>query len=359
MTRNFLYQSRPVRVLFGRGTVREVAGGVKHLGGRSPLVVSTVKQAESAQTIADMLGPGAALFAEARMHTPVEISERGVAFYAECGADCIVSIGGGSTIGLGKAISWRNGAPHLAIATTYAGSEATDILGETEDGAKTTIRDERIRPAAIIYDPDLTLGVPVDMSVTSGMNAMSHAVEGLYARDANPISSMMALEGLRALKTALPTIVASPSDPDARREALYGSWLCGTVLGAVSMALHHKLCHVLGGTFDLPHAPTHSILLPYTAAYNAPAARESLSDASELFGGDIGRGLYDLAASLNAPLALRDIGLKETDLQNAAEQAMRNAYWNPRELSREGILSILRPALVGERPSEQKSEEGQ
>jgi maleylacetate reductase len=152
------------------------------------------------------------------------------------------------------------------IATTYAGSEVTPILGETEGGLKTTKRDPRILPEAVIYDPDLTLGLPVGMSVCSGLNAMAHAVEALYAQDRNPISSWQAIEGIRALKDALPRIVAKPDDADARSRALYGSWLCGTVLGTVGMALHHKLCHTLGGSFDLPHAETHAILLPHSAA---------------------------------------------------------------------------------------------
>ena len=254
--------------------------------------------------------------------------------------------GGGSTIGLGKAIAYRNDAPQIVVATTYAGSEVTPILGQTENGVKTTVRDARILPEVVIYDPDLTLGLPVAMSVTSGLNAMAHAVEALYAQDRNPVSSLMAVEGIRALKEALPRIMADPTEASARSQALYGSWLCGTVLGTVGMALHHKLCHTLGGSFDLPHAETHAIVLPHSAAYNAAAAADALQPAADLFGGSVGGGLYDFAASLGAPLALRDLGLQEADLDRAADLAVRNPYWNPRP-DRAGGGARLAPARLG------------
>jgi maleylacetate reductase len=215
---------------------------------------------------------------------------------------------------------------------------------------KTTVRGASILPEVVIYDPELTLGLPVAMSVTSGFNAMAHAVEGLYAQDRNPISSLMALEGIRALKEALPRIVASPRDPRARGAALQGSWLCGTVLGTVGMALHHKLCHTLGGSFDLPHAETHTIILPHSAAYNAVAAAEALAPAAALFGGDLGGGLYDLAGDLGAPRALRDLGLREADLDRAADLAANNPYWNPRPIERDAIRALLQRAWEGARP---------
>ena len=207
-----------------------------------------------------------------------------------------------------------------------------------------------ILPEVVIYDPDLTLGLPVAMSVTSGFNAMAHAVEALYAQDRNPVSSLMALEGIRALKEALPKIVAAPRDSDARGSALYGSWLCGTVLGTVGMALHHKLCHTLGGSFDLPHAETHTVILPHSAAYNAAAAADALAPAAALFGGDLGGGLWDLAGELGAPRALKDLGLKEADLDRAADLAAKNPYWNPRPIERNAIRALLQRAWAGTRP---------
>ena len=173
--------------------------------------------------------------------------------------DGLVAVGGGSTIGLAKAIALRTGLPQVAIPTTYAGSEMTDILGETEGGAKTTRRSEAVRPEAVIYDVELTRSLPPGLSATSGLNAIAHAAEALYARDGNPVIALMAEEGVRALAAALPAIVADPGDMAARGDALYGAWLCGLCLGAASMALHHKLAHVLGGSFDLPHAETHAV----------------------------------------------------------------------------------------------------
>jgi maleylacetate reductase len=273
-----------------------------------------------------------------------------MAAYAESGADCVIALGGGSTIGLGKAIAYRNDCTQFVIATTYAGSEVTPILGQTENGLKTTVRGASILPEVVIYDPDLTLSLPVAMSVTSGLNAIAHAVEGLYAQDRNPVTSLMALEGIRALRDALPGIVAAPDDRQARAGALYGSWLCGTVLGTVGMALHHKLCHTLGGSFDTPHAETHAILLPHTAAYNAVAAQGDLAPAAALMGGTLGGGLWDFAKSLNAPLALRDLGLSPADLDRAADIAVKNPYWNPRPVERDAIRALLEAAWHGTRP---------
>jgi maleylacetate reductase len=258
-------------------------------------------------------------------------------------------LGGGSTIGLGKAIAYRNAATQIVVATTYAGSEVTPILGQTENGLKTTLRDASVLPEVVIYDPQLTLSLPVALSVTSGLNAIAHAVEGLYAKDRNPVTSLTAVEGIRALRDALPRIVRTPNDIAARSGALYGSWLCGTVLGAVGMSLHQKLCHTLGGSFDLPHAETHAILIPHTAAFNEAAA-DALRPAAALFGGDLGAGLYDFAKALGAPLALRDLDLPESALDRAADIAVKNPYWNPRPVERDGVRALLQEAWRGSRP---------
>jgi len=284
------------------------------------------------------------------MHTPTGVTERAMQAFAERGADCVVAFGGGSTIGLGKAIAYRNDTFQFVVATTYAGSEVTPILGQTENGLKTTLRSPRVLPEVVIYDSELTLDLPVKMSVNSGLNAMAHAVEGLYARDQNPITSMFALEGLRALKQSLPKIVASPQDINTRDEALYGSWLCGSVLGSVSMALHHKLCHTLGGSFDLPHAETHAVILAHATAYNSVAAADRLRPAADLFGGELAQELYDFAAFLGAPLALKDLGMLESDLDRTVDLVCETPYWNPRAIERGAIRSLLQDAWEGKRP---------
>lgn len=351
MPHSFLYTTHPARIVFGPGRLSQLADEVSHLGCSKALVLSTPSRRVDAERLNLQLGMlGAGVFSEAAMHTPVEVTERAMLVYADAGADCVIALGGGSTVGLGKAIAYRNDAPQLVVATTYAGSEVTSILGQTENGIKTTLKHASILPEVVIYDAELTLGLPVSISVASGLNALAHAIEGLYAKDGNPITELMALEGIRALKNALPAIVQQPTDIKARSNALYGAWLCGSVLGSVGMALHHKLCHTLGGSFALPHAETHAILLAHTAAYNAQAAKELLAPVTELFGGELGGGLYDFAKSLGAPMALKDLGLAEADLDRAADLALQNPYWNPRPIEREAVRELLQRAWSGTRP---------
>lgn len=351
MVQDFTYSTSPSRIIFGAGKMADIAAEMTRADKMRALVLSTPQQADMAANVSDALGERAvATFTNATMHTPVDVTADAMRVFGESGADCVVSIGGGSTTGLGKAIAFRNDAFQIVVPTTYAGSEVTPILGQTDNGLKTTVRDGSILPEVVIYDPELTFGLPVAMSVTSGLNAMAHAVEALYAQDRNPISSMMAVEGIRALKCALPRIVADPADAEARADALYGAWLCGTVLGAVGMALHHKLCHTLGGTFDLPHAETHAILLPHTATYNEVAARDALLPAAAIFGSCLGTGLYELAEDLGAPLALDTLGFTEADIPKAAAQAVKNPYWNPREVTVNGVTELLARAVAGRAP---------
>ena len=262
-----------------------------------------------------------------------------------------MAIGGGSTTGLGKAIALDSGLPILAIPTTYAGSEMTPIYGITEGGLKKTGKDPRVLPRTVIYDPELTYGLPVPMSVTSGINAIAHAAEGLYSVDGNPIMDLMAEEGIAALGRALPAIRTQPRDPAARADALYGAWLCGTVLGNVGMALHHKLCHTLGGSFNLPHAETHTIVLPHALAYNAAAAPRAMERIARALGGrSAAQAVFDLARDNGAPVALRDIGLQEADLARACDIALQNQYPNPRPLERAPLMQLLQDAFEGRRP---------
>lgn len=347
----FVFPGISTRVLFGSGTVAAVAEEVATLGHAGAMVVSTPHQLAQAEAVADTLGKATrGVFAEAAMHTPLEVTERAVAAFKASGAECVVGIGGGSTIGLAKAIATRTGADQVVIPTTYAGSEMTDILGETVDGAKTTRRDPAIRPEVVIYDVDLTLSLPVAMTVTSALNAIAHGVEALYAADANPITDMMSLDAMRAFREGLPRVVAAPEDRDARQQVLYGAWLCSTALGYVSMALHHKLCHVLGGSFGLPHAETHAVMLPHTAGFNAVAARDALGPVAEIFGGSVGGGLWDFAKANDAPLRLADLGLTETDLERVAEIATQQPYANPRSFDREDLKTLLGAAWRGDRP---------
>ena len=267
MIGSFTFENLPCRVIFGSGTLGAATDEITRFGGKRALVLTTPQQEAEGLRLAASLGPlYAGIFSGATMHTPVEVTEQALVAMKACDADCVVSLGGGSTTGLGKALALRTGVNQLCIPTTYAGSEMTPILGETKDGLKTTVRTKDVLPETVIYDVDLTLSLPASLAATSGINAIAHAVEALYARDRNPVISLMAEEGIRALADALPLIMARPGDREARGQALYGAWLCGVCLGPVGMALHHKLCHTLGGTFDLPHADTLTLILPQALA---------------------------------------------------------------------------------------------
>lgn len=354
----FRFPGLPSRVVFGHGTLVEVPREMEALGRSRAVVLATLGQRGQAEALATLLGDRAVgVIAEAVMHTPVAVTEAAVVRVRALDADCVIAVGGGSTTGLGKAIALRTDLDQIVVPTTYAGSEMTPILGETRDGAepghraKTTQKSEKIRPEVVVYDVDLTLGLPAGLTATSGLNAIAHAVEALYAQDRNPIVSLMAEEAIRALARALPVIAAVPRDRAARADALYGAWLAGACLGTVGMALHHKLCHVLGGSFDLPHAETHTVVLPHAAAYNAQAAPEAMARVARALGAVDGpQGLYDLAASLGAPISLSAIGMPEAGLDRAAEAAVANPYWNPRALERGAIRRLLNDAFQGRRP---------
>jgi maleylacetate reductase len=357
--KDFIYDILPSRVVFGSGSLASLEQEIDRLQASRVLVLCTPGQREQAQAVADRLGRRAAgVFAGAVMHVPVETAREAREQARRLGADCAIAIGGGSTIGLGKAIALESGLPILAIPTTYAGSEMTSIYGITEAGLKKTGKDPRVLPRSVIYDPDLTLGLPVGISVTSAMNAIAHAVEALYARDGNPIIQMMAEEGIRALAHALPAISLTPRDAEARNDALYGAWLCGAVLGNAGMALHHKLCHTLGGTFNLPHAEVHTVILPHAANFNASAAPEAMRRVERALGTtgskSAAAALFDLAHENGAPVALKDIGgITEADLAYAAELAVQAPYWNPRQIGadqRDSIHRLLLDAYHGVRP---------
>ncbi|WP_431290101.1 maleylacetate reductase [Burkholderia cepacia] len=349
---NFIYHARPARVIFGAGSLDHLEREVLELGAQRALVLCTPEQRDLAQYIVERLGARAAgLYDRATMHVPIEIARDAQAFARSCGADCAIAIGGGSTIGLGKAIALESSLPILAIPTTYAGSEMTPIYGLTEGGIKRTGSDARVLPKTVIYDPALTVTLPVELSVTSGLNAIAHAAEGLYANNANPVMSLVAEEGIRALARGLPGVRRNTADLGARGDALYGAWLCGMVLGNVGMALHHKLCHTLGGSFNLPHAPTHTVVLPHALAYNAAHAPDAMQRIARAIGtNDAARGLYALALDNGAPVSLKAIGMQEADLDRAADLAAANPYWNPRPIERDGLRALLQDAFDGNLP---------
>jgi maleylacetate reductase len=353
MTRPFVFPGLTTRVVFGHGTLAQVPDEVARLGHSRALVLSTPHQKAEAEALAARLGPRAAgVFAGAAMHTPVEVTDEAIAAFQAANADCVVSLGGGSTTGLGKAIAVRTGADQVVVPTTYAGSEMTDILGETARGEKTTRRDPAIRPEVVVYDVDLTLTLPVALTVTSALNAIAHAMEGFYAPDRNPVTEVLSREAMVAFRDALPVLTLDPMNADARGKALFAAWGCSLTLGQVTMALHHKLAHVLGGSFGMPHAETHAVLLPHTTAYNEHVVADLLAPIADTFGhGAAGRGLWHFAKSVKAPMRLADLGLTAADLDRASEIAVQHPYANPRPISRDGIRHLLQQAFDGECPA--------
>jgi maleylacetate reductase len=323
---------------------------------RKAMVLSTPEQSHCALELAELLGPAAAaVYTRAVMHTPVEITEDALSHLEESGADCLVAVGGGSTIGLSKALALRTGRPQIVLPTTYAGSEATPLLGQTEGGQKTTISDPAVRPAIILYDSELLASLPAALTVTSAFNAMAHAVEALYAQGRNPHTSLLATEGLRIFAQVLPRVLAEPGNLSARGQTQYAGWLCGTVLGQVGMALHHKLCHVLGGACDLPHAETHTVLLPHVIGYNASAVADALSPLTDIFGGgNPASAIAKFSQRLGAPRSLRELGMAEADIDHAADLATRAPYWNPRPVTRDSIRTLLEEAWSGVLPGDER-----
>lgn len=374
----FEYVSASPRVVFGSGTLKELPSMLPKINATSVLILCTPQQVSTAEDVQKIIGDaGVAIFSEATMHTPTHITEKALLVAKEKGVDGIVSVGGGSTVGLGKAISIRTGLPHLCIPTTYAGSEMTPILGETENGRKVTRRDARILPTAVLYDVELFKTLPVGLTVYSGINAIAHAgsfleiltrnllaeggpanqylnviVEALYASNRNPIIELLASEGIRVLCEALPVLQTEGQDSKtARRQALYGAWLCGMCLGSVDMALHHKLCHTLGGLFNLPHAETHVVLLPHALTYNAPATAGAMAKIAAVIPGSEGdavRGMNTLYQRLGINISLSSLGMPEKGVDEACDVALASPYKNPRPLEREGIRELIRRAWAGE-----------
>ena len=350
--RQFVFAGLPSRVVFGAGAIAQLPAELDRLGAKRALLLSTPEQSSTVKRVSAQLGNRAAgVFDRAVMHVPIEVAEDARRVARDLGADCCITVGGGSTTGLGKAIALTSPLPILSVPTTYAGSEMTTIFGITEGGAKKTGRDARVLPKTVVYDPELTLTLPPALSAASGMNAIAHSVEALYSHEGNPIVSLMAEEGIRALASALPRVVKSPGNLEARSDALYGAWLCGVALNGAGMALHHKLCHVLGGSFNLPHAETHSIVLPHAMRYNASAAAEAMGRIAKAIGAaDAPGGIWDMQKILGIPMKLADIGLKEADLERAARIATEAPYPNPRKVEYAPVLELLRNAYEGRRP---------
>jgi alcohol dehydrogenase class IV len=349
----FVHDSLPQRVCFGSGQAAEyLKTEIGNLGASRVMVIASKRDTTLVDTIAEGL-PVTLRHDEVVMHVPVEVAGRARDAAAAARADAVVSIGGGSATGLAKAIAMTSGIPVIAVPTTYAGSEATAVWGLTEGDKKTTGTDPKVLPKVVVYDAMLTLSLPVDLSVASGLNALAHSVDAMWAPKADPINAALAAEGIRALAAGLPKVAADPGDLAGREEALYASYLSAVAFASAGSGLHHKICHVLGGKYNLPHAQTHAIVLPYVLAFNAGAAREAASRIASSFGSKNALdGLQRLRAELGAPRALADYGFSEADVPDAAAAILPAVPpGNPRPVTVADLEALVRAACSGADPA--------
>lgn len=340
---SFIFEIAKLRVLFGPGRRAELAQELDVAGFKHALIITDPSQMPVAQSLAAQIGARCAgVYDKVAQHVPVEVAAAGAAQARSVGADCTVCVGGGSSTGLAKAIALETSLPIIALPTTYAGSEMTPIWGTTAQGEKRTGRDSRVQPVAVIYDAELVASLPPHIAGPSGMNALAHSVEGLWAQNVSPMMCAFAQESVRALTSALPKVVRNAQDLEAQSQVQYGACLAGIILGSVGMALHHKLCHVLGGTFNTPHAETHAVVLPYVTAFNIEAAADARLRLQQALGTDkIASALWQLGQSVGAPRSLAALGLSEADLDKTADLVTRSPYFNPRPITREAVRQLL------------------
>ncbi|MET9535925.1 maleylacetate reductase [Streptomyces sp. NPDC006553] len=349
----FTYDGLPGRVVFGPGVAStRLLAEVDAFGARRILLIAGESETALARELcAPFADRVTATFSGVRPHVPVEVAES--AREAAVGADLLLCVGGGSTTGTAKAVALTTGLPIVAVPTTYAGSEVTPVWGMTQGSRKTTGTDPMVLPRTVVYDPDLTLTLPAALSVASGLNAMAHCVEAFWAPRRNPVSTAVAADGIRYLAAGLPAIAADSEDGAARADLLLGAYLAGSAFAVAGSGIHHKICHVLGGAFDLPHADTHAIVLPYVLAFNAPNAPEAASRiASALGQDDPVQGLHDLGHKLGVPAGLRELGLRKPDVDAVLDDILALAPAdNPSPVTADGLRTLLHAAWAGTAPA--------
>jgi maleylacetate reductase len=337
------------RIVFGTGTRARLEEEVERLQMARPLLVCTAGRAELARGLAAQLG-GATVFAGARQHVPASVLAEARSAAAAADADGYVTIGGGSATGVAKAMAVESGLPIVAMPTTYSGSELTPIWGVTDGGSKRTSRDERALPRTVLLDPELTLDFPPELAGPSGINALAHCVEALYASDANPLTSLLAGQGIPHIMHALPVIAATSGNMRAREEAMYGSCLGGLALASVAMGLHHRICHVLGGAFDLPHAETHAVVLPHAVSHETRLPDAGTRRVAAALGDDEPSVIvHELRGRIGAPASLRAIGLEEHDVPRAIRLVSELSSRDGRTLGNDAE-SLVRDAFEGHEP---------
>lgn len=343
-----VHETLPVRVLAGSGALDRLPAEVERLGAGRVLLIATPSAADFADRAAAALGERlAARFDRPAPHTPVAVTAEVMELVGSADVDCAVAIGGGSAIGLGKAVAARTGVPQIAVPTTYSGSEATPVLGETENGVKTTRRAPELAPGTVLYDPDVTLAMPVGLTRTSAVNALAHAVEALWAPGTSLLTTALATEAAAGVLDALPRVLERPSDPGARERLQQAAWLAGTCLAQARMGLHHQLAHALGGAFDLPHAELHTMLLAPVMAFNRPAAPEAFDRLAKATGADPVEAVAALAAGYEGPQTLADLRVPRADLPAVADRVAAAPYPNPRPLTAESLTPLLDELWTG------------
>jgi len=349
----FTHTSLPARVVFGSGTLPRVLDEVERLGLSRVLVLCGPGHREQGEHVAALLpGRCAGVRATAVRHVPTDVAAAAVEHALAAGCDGCVAVGGGSSIGLGKAVALETGLPVLAVPTTYAGSELTPIWGLTGTDGKRTGRDARVLPVSVVYDVDLTMGLPVELSVTSAVNSLAHAVEATYAPDGSPLVDLMAREAATTLLAGARRVAADPGDADARTRLLYGAWLAGSCLGATTTSLHHRLCHVVGGSFDLPHAWTHTVLLPHVMAFNLRPGTRAHALIAEAVGDDRpGTALWQAVTALVRPRSLADLGMPADGVDLVVARATATPFANPYDVTAADLRELVTAAWEGRAPA--------
>ena len=352
--KSFAYIGYPCRVVLGAGKVNSLPDEIDRIGAKRIIFCCTPGRKEQVTQLAEASGGDAIkLCPIAQSVVSEDLVAEGRRQAGEFAPDCLVAYGGGSALGLAKSIALEFNIPILAIVTTYSGSETTEFQGMFEDGKRVLKRSSRMLPRTIIYDPELSVGLSLETSIPSAVNSMAQAVSSFLGENPNPTTSLFAEEGLRFMRSALPRIYNNPRDVDARADALYGAWLCGSTLNMSGTVFHHKVCHVLGGYFKLPHAMTHTVILPHSTGYNRESAPEAMVRIARAFSDDAGDAagtIFDLLANIGAPTALKDIGMAEGDLDEAARLVTTDPYFCPRPVEFEPVRAMLRDAWSGRRP---------
>jgi maleylacetate reductase len=349
MTMRFTHESLGQRVVFAPSDASAaVAAEIRSLDASRVMLIASEREAGLADPIAAGL-PVAVRHEEVVMHVPIEVAERARRVAADAGADAIITVGGGSTTGLGKAVALTTGLPIVAVPTTYAGSEATNGWGLTAGEKKSTGVDARVLPRSIVYDAGLLTSLPAGLAVASGLNALAHGVDAMWGPKADPIDQALAGEGIRGLAGGLPTVAHDGSAIDGIEQTLYGAYLAAVAFTSAGSGLHHKICHVLGGMFNLPHAQTHAVVLPHVLAFNAPNAPAAERRIAAAFGAeDAVAGLAALRSTVDAPRALRDLDMPADGIPRAVAAVLAAAPENnPTPLTQDNVTALLRAAWEG------------